>query len=401
MVAWLTRAFGPSHLELAEEVVQDALVKALQQWPHTGVPANPAAWLMRVARNGAIDVLRRHAAFATRAPAIEAELSRGMEAPPTGGSAISDDELRLVFMCCHGSLAPEARVALSLQVVGGFSAREIARALLSPEAAVAQRLVRAKRALRAANVPLEMPPDAELPARLESVLEVIYLMFNEGYAAHGGHDLIRADLCREALRLGRALAASPRTSIPAAHALVALMAFQAARLDARVDAHGDLVRLEEQDRAAWDARLIALGYHHLGESAAGPAMTAYHAQAAIAALHASAPSPEATPWRDILARYDDLMAVAPSSIAALNRAVAVSKVEGAAAGLAALAAIEHAPELAKYHLLWSVKAQLLEQAGDRAGARACYARAASLPCSEPERRFLKLRTENLKLETGS
>lgn len=388
MVAWLTRAFGAAHLELAEEVVQDALVKALQQWPHSGVPDNPAGWLMRVARNGAVDVLRRHAAFATRAPAIEAELSRGIDAPPGGGGAITDDELRLVFMCCHASLAPEARVALSLQVVGGFSAREISRALLSPEAAVAQRIVRAKRALRAADVALEMPPDADLPARLDSVLEVIYLMFNEGYAAHAGDDLIRVDLCREALRLGRALAAAPRTATPAAHALVALMAFQAARLDARVDAGGDLVRLEDQDRSMWDARLIALGYHHLGESAAGPRMTAYHAQAAIAALHASAPSAALTPWGEILERYDELMAIAPSSIVALNRAVALSKVEGAAAGLAAVAAIEHAPELAQYYLLWSVKGQLLEQAGDHAGARACYARAASLPCSEPERRFL-------------
>jgi len=388
MVAWLTRAFGPAHLELAEEVVQDALVKALLQWPHTGVPDNPAAWLMRVARNGALDVLRRHASFSGRVGAIESELARAPGAPSSPSGAITDDELRMVFMCCHPSLAPAARVALSLQVVGGFSAREIARALLGPEPAVAQRLVRAKRALRAANVRLEMPPDADLPARLDSVLEVIYLMFNEGYATHGGDDLIRDDLCREAIRLGRALAASPRTATPAAHALVALMAFQAARLDTRVNEHGDLVRLEDQDRSKWDARLIALGYHHLAASAEGRRMTAYHAQAAIAALHASAPSAAATPWRDILDGYDDLMAVAPSSIAALNRAVALSKVQGAAAGLAALAAIEHAPELATYHLLWSVKAQLLDEAGDAAAAQACYERALTCACNEPERRFL-------------
>ena len=388
MVAWLTRAFGPAHLELAEEVVQDALVKALQQWPHTGVPDSPEAWLLRVARNGALDVLRRRASFRGRAAAIEAEIARapGPMAGPPG--AVTDDELRMVFMCCHPSLAPDARVALSLQVVGGFSAREIARALLSREPAVAQRIVRAKRALRAAGVRLEMPPDAELAARLESVLEVIYLMFNEGYASHAGEDLVRADVCREALRLGRALAASPRTATPAAHALVALMAFQAARLDTRVTERGDLVRLDDQDRSKWDARLIALGYHHLAAGAEGPRMTAYHAQAAIAALHASAPSAAATPWREILARYDELMAVAPSSIVTLNRAVAVSKVGGAAAGLAAIAPVEHAPELARYYLLWSVKGQLLEEAGDLEGARACYERALALPCSEPERRFL-------------
>ena len=388
MVAWLTRAFGSAHLELAEEVVQDALVKALQLWPHAGVPDNPEAWLMRVARNGALDVLRRHAAFRSREGAIAAEITRGPVPAAGDTGAVTDDELRMVFMCCHPPLAPDARVALSLQVVGGFSAREIARALLAPEPAVAQRLVRAKRALRAAGVRLDMPPDADLPSRLDSVLEVIYLMFNEGYASHAGDDLIRADVCREAIRLGRALAASPRTASPAAHALVALMAFQAARFDTRVNDHGDLVRLEDQDRSKWDARLIALGYHHLAASAEGPRMTAYHAQAAIAALHASAPSAAETPWRDILARYDDLMAVAPSSIAALNRAVALSKVQGAPAGLAALAAIEHAPELARYHLFWSVKAQLLEEAGDAAGARACYERALALPCSEPERRFL-------------
>lgn len=400
MVAWLTHVFGPAHLELAEEVVQDALVKALLQWPHTGVPDNPAAWLMRVARNGALDVLRRHASFNGRVAAIESELARAPAAASGLSGAVTDDELRMVFMCCHPSLAPAARVALSLRVVGGFSAREIARALLSPEPAVAQRIVRAKRALRAANARLEMPPDADLPARLESVLEVIYLMFNEGYAAHGGDDLIRDDLCREAIRLGRALAASPCTATPATHALVALMAFQAARLDGRVDEHGDLVRFEDQDRSTWDARLIALGFHHLAESAAGPRMTGYHGQAAIAALHASAPSAALTPWREILARYDELMAVAPSPIIALNRAVAVSKVEGAAAGLAAIAAIARVPELTRYYLLWSVQGQLLEDAGDAASARACYARALALPCSEPERRFLKLKTRNLKLETG-
>lgn len=387
MVAWLTRAFGTAHLPLAEEVVQDALVKALQQWPHTGVPDNPSAWLMRVARNGAIDVLRRGTAFRERARDVEAELARG-PAPVTQDGAVTDDELRLIFMCCHPSLAAETRAALSLQLACGFNAREIARALLVAEPAVAQRLVRAKRALRASPITLAMPADRDLPARLASVLEVIYLMFNEGYAS-GGESLTRADLCGEALRLGRALAANPLTATPATHALVALIAFQSSRLAARVDEDGNLVRLEDQDRSRWDQRLVALGFHHFAAAATGDEMSAYHPQAAIAALHAGAASAAVTPWPAILARYDELMTVAPSSIVALNRAVAVARVHGAGAALAALATVEAAPELARYHLFWSVKGQLLDEAGDWTGARACYARALECPCSAPERRFIE------------
>jgi RNA polymerase sigma-70 factor (ECF subfamily) len=395
MVAWLARVFGPAHLELAEEVVQDALVKALQQWPHAGVPENPAGWLMRVARNGAIDALRRHASFRDRLPAVEAELYRDVPADTAADETIGDDELRMVFLCCHPSLPPDARVALSLKVACGFSVREIARAFLASEATIAQRLVRAKRALRAEGITLDLPGGADLAARLDAVLEVVYLLFNEGYKAEGGDDLIRVELCREALRLGRALAASPRTATPAAHALVSLMAFQAARLDARVDADGEIVLLEDQDRSRWDARLIALGFAHLAMSAEGPRMSAYHAQAAIAAIHAGAPSAAATNWRAILAGYDDLMAIAPSPVVALNRAIALSKTDGAAAGLAAVEAVEDAPELAGYHLLWSVKGRLLAEAGRIHEARACYARALALPCSEPERRFLERRAAAL------
>ena len=395
MVAWLTRVFGPAHLELAEEVVQDALVKALQQWPHTGVPGNPAGWLMRVARNGAVDALRRHASFRDRIPAVEAELYRDTPPDSKSDDAIGDDELRMVFMCCHPLLPPEARVALSLKVACGFSVREIARAFLAPEATIAQRLVRAKRALRAEGITLELPGGADLAARLEAVLEVVYLLFNEGYKAEGGDDLIRVDLCREALRLGRALAASPLTGTPAAHALVSLMAFQAARLDARVDGEGELVLLQDQDRSRWDPRLIGLGFAHLAMSAEGPRMTAYHAQAAIAALHARTASAADTPWPAILSRYGDLMTIAPSPVVALNRAVALAKVEGAAAGLDALAAIERANALDGYHLFWSVKGQLLAETGQRHEARAAYENALALPCSEPERRFLRRRLDAL------
>lgn len=396
LVAWLTRIFGPAHLELAEEVVQDALLKALQQWPYTGVPQNPSGWLLRVARNGALDVLRRHAAFAARAHEIAFELER------TAGSelaldeaAIEDDELRMVFMCCHPSLAPDARVALSLKTVGGFSVAEIAGAFLTSEPTIAQRLVRAKRALREQRIGLDLPEGSDLGARTDSVLEVIYLLFNEGYNAHAGEDLIRQDLCGEALRLGRLVAQSPYVARgappagPAAHALVALMAFQAARLPARVDGNGEMVLLEDQDRSRWDHGLVALGFAHFERSAEGPLLTAYHAQAAIAAVHAGAERAELTAWDRILSLYDDLLVLNPSPVIRLNRAVALSRVAGPAAALAALRPLESEPALANYYLLPSVMARLFAELGDPGRAIECYRQALDRPCSEPERRFLQ------------
>ena len=388
MVAWLTRVFGPAHLELAEEVVQDALVKALQQWPHAGVPDNPGGWLLRVARNGALDVLRRHAAFRDRAAAVAAELLRLSDSSPPDRHAIADDELRMVFMCCHPALAREARVALSLKTVGGFSVQEIARAFLTSDATIAQRLVRAKRTIRDQEIALDLPTGADLSLRLESVLESIYLLFNEGYSAHTGDDLVRVDLCREALRLGRMVADSAIATAPAAHALVALMAFQGARLPARVDETGEMVLLEDQDRAQWDRRLVALGFAHLDQSAEGRHMSAYHVQAAIAAVHARTPAGEETPWPEILSLYDDLMVLRPSPVVALNRAVALSKVAGAREALRAVAAIDAAPELGNYYLLPSVKGRLFAELGEVDAARACYMKALARPCSEPERRFL-------------
>jgi len=395
MVAWLARVFGSEHLELVEEVVQDALVKALQQWPYTGVPHNPGGWLLRVARNGALDVLRRHAAFRDRAADVAAELERTARAGPSQDDAIADDELRMVFMCCHPALPRESRVALSLKLVSGFSVQEIARAFLTSDRTIAQRLVRAKRILRDERVRLDLPPAFELSARLESVLEVIYLLFNEGYSAHSGDDLVRVDLCGEALRLGRMVADSRLSTAPMAHALVALIAFQAARLAARVDQAGEMVLLEDQDRALWDERLVALGFQYLEKSAEGPRMSAYHVQAAIAAVHARTSGAAEAPWERILSLYNDLAAIAPSPIVALNRAVAVSKVVGPAQALDAIAAVEHAPELANYYLLPSVKGRLFAELGDLPRARACYESALSRPCSEPERRFLLRRLQEL------
>jgi RNA polymerase sigma-70 factor (ECF subfamily) len=392
MVSHLTRLLGPEHLDLAEEVVQDSLLKALQLWPHSGVPDNPAGWLFRVARNAALDAVRHRGLTVEKAPAVTAEILRG--ALPSVNDVteleeqLRDDELRMVLMCCHPLLSPDARAALSLKTVGGFSVREIARAFLADEAAISQRLVRAKRQIRELKIRFELPTGRDLVARLDSSLEVLYLMFNEGYAALSGEELVRQELCREALRLAQLLAASS-VGIPTAAALVALMAFQAARLPARVDAGGELVLLEDQDRALWDQGLIALGFHHFSMCAEGEAITPYHVQAAIAATHARAQNGEDPDWRMILECYDQLMELGPSPIVALNRAVALSKVENAAAALSALDPLAHEPALKHYYLLPAVRGQMLVQVGDWEAASQCFREALERPCSEPERRFLQ------------
>ncbi len=399
LVAWLTRIFGPAHLELAEEVVQEALLKALQQWPYTGVPHNPSGWLFRVARNRALDVLRRHAAIRSRAPEIQRQLERAVASHATEVAAIEDDELRMVFMCCHPLLPHDARVALSLKTVSGFGVAEIARAFLLSEATIAQRLVRAKRLLREQNVTLDLPHGEDLRARINSVLEVIYLLFSEGYKAHAGEELIRRDVCREALRLGRLVAMSPHLAIsddgangtPDAHALVALMAFQAARLPARVDDNGEMVLLEDQDRKQWDRQLIAIGFAHFERCAEGPRMSGYHVQAAIAAVHAEAARVEETRWDRILSLYDDLLAINASPVVRLNRAVALSRVRGPAVALEELCALEADPALANYYLLPSVIAELHAQLGATELAERYYLQALARPCTEPERRFLQRR----------
>jgi RNA polymerase sigma-70 factor, ECF subfamily len=399
LVAWLTRIFGPAHLELAEEVVQEALLKALQQWPYSGVPQNPSGWLFRVARNGALDALRRHASFRARAPEIQRQLERAIASHATEVATIEDDELRMVFMCCHPSLPQDARVALSLKTVSGFGVAEIARAFLLSDQTIAQRLVRAKRLLREQDVTLDLPHGEDLRARIDSVLEVIYLLFNEGYKAHAGEELIRHDVCREALRLGRLVAMSPQLAVsgeadhgpPDAHALVALMAFQAARLPARVDGNGELVLLEDQDRRLWDRQLVALGFAHFERCAEGRRMSSYHVQAAIAAVHAEAERAEDTRWDRILSLYDDLLAINPSPVVRLNRAVALSRVEGPAIALAELRSLEAEPALANYYLLPSVMAELHAELGATEVAARYYLQALARPCTEPERRFLQRR----------
>jgi len=407
MVATLTRIFGPHNLSLAEEVVQDALVRAIETWPHRGVPENPRAWLMQVARNRALDRLRREATQARKADLLAAEPSNALApfapnapmprldpldpmAPMTlldPGAPGADDRLVMILMCCHPALAREVQVALTLKTVGGFSVEEIARAFLLRSATVAQRLVRAKRLLRERRIAFELPARG-LGPRIDSALETIYLLFNEGYAATAGDDLVRSDLCGEAVRLASILAEHPATSRPEVHALLALMLFQASRLPARCDAEGALVLLADQDRRLWDRALIGRALGHLERCATGERATAYHLEAGIAACHAMAPSYAETDWAQILALYDDRLALAPSPVVVLNRAVALSMVEGPRAGIEALAQVAADTRLRDYYLLPATLADLWLRCGEPQAAAAFYRRALELSCSEPERRFL-------------
>lgn len=390
MVARLTRLLGPAHVGLAEEAVQDAMVRALETWPYQGAPPNPGGWLFRVAHNLAIDSVRRRAVFGDKTGAIVADIERSAAGPPDDPDVeeqLRDDELRMIVMCCHPALSRDARVALSLKVVGGFGVREIARAFMTQESTIAQRLVRAKRQLRDQQVKLEMPAGADLSERLDSALEVLYLIFNEGYAAAAGADLTRQDLCFEALRLGRLVAAAS-IATPTVHALVALMALQAARLPARVDTLGDLVPLEEQDRDRWDRGLIALGFDHFDRSMAGTVVSEFHIQAAIAATYARAVESGVIDWPAILQCYDDLLALNPSPVIALNRAVAVARVYGPGAALPLVDAIDGDHALGEYYLLLALRGQLLLDLGRHGEAADALRDALDCVATEPERRFL-------------
>ncbi len=391
ILAHLTRVLGPAHLELAEEAVQEAMLRALQVWPDPGMPETPTAWLFRVAHNAAINAVRRDRVGGQKSAAVVAALSQSAESVPDNPefeAQLRDDELRLVFMCCHPRIPPDARAVLSLKVAGGFNVREIARAFLADDAAIAQRLVRARKQIRAQHLTLDMPRGAELKQRLDSVLEVIYLMFNEGYTAHEGEDLIRTDLCFEALRLGQ-LIASSSIAAPRVDALMALMALQAARLPARTDAAGDLILLEDQDRARWDQRLVTVGFRHFDRAIAGNEVSEYHVQAAIAATHARAEGRDAIDWPAILRLYDELLAMNPSPVVALNRAVAIARVRGAAEALLSIEPLAGDAKLDGYYLLLAVRGHLLLDLGQQAEAAACFEEALKCRCSEPERRFLR------------
>ncbi|MEW1792587.1 RNA polymerase sigma factor [Streptomyces niveus] len=384
---------------IAEELAQDALVAALEQWPESGVPDNPGAWLMATARRRAIDLVRRRETYARKLAEVGRTLEdTGPPPEPADPDDIDDDLLRLVFVSCHPVLSTEARVALTLRLLGGLGTDEIARAFLVPEATVAQRIVRAKRALAKAGVPFEVPYGAERDARLASVLEVIYLVFNEGYAATAGDDLLRPGLCEDALRLARVLSGlMPKE--PEVHALAALLELQASRTATRTAPDGTPVLLADQNRARWDRLLIRRGVDALTRaSALGGVPGPYALQAAIAACHAGAPTYEDTDWATIAALYGRLAALTPSPVVELNRAVAVSMAEGPAAGLALVDALAAGPggaALKGYHLLPSVRGDLLERLGRTREARAEFVRAAGLTRNERERALLEERAARL------
>ena len=404
MVATLIRVLGD--FDLAEEAVQDAFARALEVWPNDGVPANPGAWITTTARNRAIDRLRRRRTLVEktdrleREARIEADLDRGTggeEATATDGI---DDRLRLIFTCCHPALAPEAQVALTLRTLGGLTTPEIARAFLVPEATLAQRLVRAKAKIRHARIPYRVPPVEVLPERLDAVLRVLYLIFNEGYSATAGDALVRRELAAEAIRLARMLA-QLMPDEPEAIGLLALMLLHDARRDARTSSSGDLVLLEDQDRARWDRGQIDEGRALLDRAIRVNRPGPYQVQAAIAALHDAAPNAAATDWRQIAALYGRLASLAPSPVVELNRAVAIAMADGPAAGLALLEPLAGEQALAAYPYFHAARADLLRRLGRDAEAGTAYRLALELTSNDVERAFLAQRLAEVEAGGGT
>ena len=401
ILATLIRALGD--FDLAEDVVQEAFAAALDQWPREGVPESPRAWLTSIARNKAVDHIRRRRAFRDRTGALEA--LAGLQADeksdaalqaveqataPDGRAILEDDRLRLIFTCCHPALAIEAQVGLTLRTLCGLSTEEIARAFLVPAPTLAQRLVRAKAKIRDAGIPYQVPRPELLRERLEAAAAVIYLVFNEGYAATAGDALLRVDLCAEAIRLGRLLAQLLRGE-PEVHGLVALMLLHDARRPARVGADGELVLLEDQDRALWNRRQIEEALPLVERALVGRPVGQYAVQSAIAAVHARAERPADTDWSQIAALYGVLLEIAPSPVVELNRAAAVAMAQGPARGLALLDRLAASGALPRYHLLPAARADLLRRLGRSDEAAAAYREAIALASNEPERRFLNRR----------
>jgi RNA polymerase sigma factor (sigma-70 family) len=400
----LTRVFGAHRLDVVEDAVQYALLQALQHWPYQGVPESAHAWLTRVASNRALDVVRAD----HKLRSIDAEDASGMQEKVDAltvaaaqdqlkfSKELEDEQLALMFVCCHPNLPRAASIALTLKVVCGFGVAEIARAFLTSEAAIAQRLVRAKRLIREQRIGFEVPGPEAVPERLDPVLEVLYLFFTEGYAPTAGDRLIKEDLCAEAIRLTGLLAGNPGTSRPECHALLALMLFQAARFASRTDAAGDLLLLEDQDRTLWNRSMISLGLQHLLHAAAGERLTPYHLQAEIAAIHVAAAHPEETPWERILELYDLLRDMQPTAVVSLNRAIALGKVKGPAAGLAALKSIPNDDALQRYPFLPAAEGEFLRNLDRIDDAEACFVRALQLARTEPEQRFIGRKLADLR-----
>ncbi len=390
IVATLAARLGTHRLQLAEDVVQEALVRALQTWPYRGIPENPAAWLTQAAKNLAFDALRREQTWQRKEAQITAEQERWLTRDELElDHQLTDDTLRMLFICFHPQLSIEAQLALALRTVCGLSPAEIGAAFLSSEAAIAKRLVRARQLVRDLRLPFEMPTAAELPQRLGGVLTALYLLFNEGYKASCGDRLIRKELCHEAIRLTRLLAAHPATSRPATKALLALICLNAARLQARVNLEGEIVRLHHQDRSQWDAALIREGILALGAASSGDIVTPYHLEAGIAACHCLSKDDAGTDWVRILSFYDQLLVLKPTPVVAMNRSVALARVHGPRAGLEALESIPNRQSLEAHHLYHAIRASFIEKLGQPAEAFAAYQRAAELAPCTAERDFLK------------
>jgi RNA polymerase sigma-70 factor (ECF subfamily) len=391
VLATLIRLLGD--FDLAEEALHEAFTVAVEQWARDGVPANPRAWLISTGRFRAVDALRRRA----RLDASLAQLARRLDDVASANAArdeeLEDDQLRLIFTCCHPALASSTQVALTLREVCGLTTEEIASAFLTASPTIAQRIVRGKAKIRNAGIPYQVPESSELPARLDSVLAVIYLVFNEGYSASSGTKLTRSDLSEEAIRLGRLLV--DLFPHPEAVGLLALMLLQESRRAARTTPAGDLVLLEDQDRSLWDRAKIAEGRSLVEQALSSQRFGVYTLQAAIAAVHAKAPTASATDWGQIVALYDVLVRAEPSPVVALNRAVAVAMRDGPAAGLELIDAILEGGELADYHLAHAARADLCRRLGRTAEARESYQRALALARQEPERRFLQRRLQEL------
>lgn len=390
----LTRFFGSAHLELAEDVVQDTLMKAMHEWPFKGIPDDPVAWLHRVAKNGAIDKLRRDARGAAllkeHAPLLRSEWSLVISVNEgLREEAIADDQLRMFFACCHPSMPAEHQIALVLKTLCGFGVPEIARAFVTNEETINKRLYRAREAFRAIGT-LELPQGAALHVRMEPVLASIYLLFNEGYNSTRHQDLIREDLIEEALRLADMLTRNPATDTPEVHALLALMIYHAARSDARTDANGNIILLADQDRSKWDRALIALAGRHLDSAVRGGWSSAYHIEAAIAGLHANAATFASTDWAGIAALYDRLLVLKPNDIVRMNRAIAIGQANGPEVGLSELRAITG---LKDSHLYHAAVGDLLHAMGNTTEARAAFRNALQLAPSPQERALMTRKSE--------
>jgi RNA polymerase sigma-70 factor (ECF subfamily) len=387
----LTRLVGPGNLTLVEDVAQAALLQAMRTWSIGRVPPNPSAWITRVAINLARDAMRRQRMSAGKETAIVThfeQLAPTRETEFDTEASIRDDALRLMFVCCHPALAPDAQVVLALKVLCGFSIGEIARAFFSSEAAIEKQLTRTKQKIRDEGIGFELPQGVELSSRLEGVLAALYLLFNEGYKASSGDRLLREDLCQEAVRLTSLLVAHPAGNSPRGHALLALMLLTAARFPTRVDEHGDILRLDDQDRSKWDQELIGRGLMELFEAARGTEVTEYHLQAGIAAIHCTAPDYASTDWERILRHYDDLHQLKPTPVVALNRAVAVAHVHGAEAGLQEIERIPQRDRLENYYLLHAVVGELNWRLRRFEGAAASFRQALKLAHVGPEQLYL-------------